>query len=529
MAVAYGQIKFIGRFWSFMFGEIMDDTGKSREQLIDELEVLRNLVAFQKDSLSSQMLYSRLVASAMDGIILIDDRQNIVEFNAAAGEIFGYQAAEVLGKPIDVLMPDRFQQNHRMHIQQFGENEETSRTNMSLGKQVGRRADGVEFPMEISISHILSGGQNYYAAIFRDTGERVRLENLIVRQYDSLNTLHLISLELLSSRNIKELLQFIVEEALKLLDASFCEILLPEEDELVAQAFTWHDPFLGGNRFSRTTGPLSWKAFDTGLPAVVEDYSNWSQRSTIYEKESFHAAASIPIMIAGKCIGVLGLTRNKPGYKFDEESILTAARLAASIALAIENSRLYEEVQRLATMDELTGVHNRRSLLEMGRREVLTSLRYNRPLSALMLDIDHFKRVNDTWGHPTGDRVLREVAAEINNRVRATDLVGRYGNFEESDTTIMGRYGGEEFAIFLPHTQQDGALIAAERIRAAIEQKGFQPNGEAELASVNFHVSVSIGIATLDSQFDTLDLLLSRADRALYEAKNAGRNCVRIR
>lgn len=248
----------------------------------------------------------------------------------------------------------------------------------------------------------------------------------------------------------------------------------------------------------------------------------------MYENESFHAAAAIPIMVAGKCIGVLGLTRNQAGYKFDEENILAATRLTASIALAIENSRLYQEVRRLATIDELTGVHNRRSLLEIGGREVQSSLRYNRPLGALMLDIDHFKHINDTWGQPTGDYVLREVAREITNQVRGTDMIGRYGIPGENDTSIMGRYGGEEFCIFLPQTHSDGSVTAAERIRAAIERMTFQPVRETGTSLSRFQVTVSIGIATLGQQYDSLDLLLSRADQALYEAKNSGRNCIRI-
>jgi PAS domain S-box-containing protein len=511
------------------YGAIMDDSGKTREQLIEELRALREVAALQSDGSTLDTLYASLVASAMDAIILIDDHQTIVEFNAAAEQIFGYQAAAVIGKPMDRLLPDRFQHGHRRHVERFGETKISSRTIRSLGMQAGRRANGEEFPLEISISHIQSGGRIYFAAILRDTSERAALENLVIRQYDSLNTLYLISMELLRRRDIKDLLQFIVDSAVKLMDASYCEILLPEGEELVAQAYTRNDPFRAGNRLSRSTGPLSWQAFKTELPAIVEDYSTWPQRSTIYGKETFHAAAAIPILIANKCIGVLGLSRNQAGYKFDEESILTATRLSASIALAIENSRLYEEVNRLATFDELTGVYNRRSLFEIGRREVLASIRYNRPLSALMLDLDHFKNINDTWGHPTGDQVLREVAREMNNQIRSTDLVGRCGQLDDRDATVvMGRYGGEEFGIFLPHTQQEGALVAAERIRSAIERMTFQPDGEFSPSASAFRVTVSIGIATLESQSDTLDRLISRADHALYGAKNSGRNCIRI-
>lgn len=392
----------------------------------------------------------------------------------------------------------------------------------SLRALSGLRANGQIFPIEASISRAAVEDELFLGVIVRDISERENFESLIIRQYDSLNTLHLITLDLLNRRDIKDLLQFIVDEAVKLLEVSYCEILLPDEGTLVAQAFTRKSPFAGGNRFTREQANLSWQVFDTGLPVVVEDYSTWPHRQKIYESESFHAAAGLPLLVRGQTIGVMGLTRDKPGYKFTEEQILTATRLAAIAALAIENSRLLLEVRRLATTDELTGIHNRRSLMELGEREIQRAIRYERALSVIMLDVDHFKHVNDAWGHAAGDAVLRDVAQESAGQIRRTDTIARYGSPVENTQNIIGRFGGEEFGILLPETTLAGAQIVAERIRAAMQRHDFKvplPSGMMETASRSYiHVTVSLGVSSLISKSDRLTDLLARADHALYMA-----------
>lgn len=508
----------------------MHDSKKTKVQLVEELRVLRETLGSQQGLLQSALLQSGVVASAMDAIIVIDEAQNILEFNAAAEQLFGYAAAGVLGKPVHILLPERFREIHRKHIQNFGETGITSQTMHSLTTVTGLRANQESFPIEASISQTTVGNKRFYAVILRDISERENLESLILRQYDSLNTLHLVTLDLLNRRDIKDLLQFIVDEAVKLLEVSYCEILLPDKNELVAQAFTRDKPFLLNNRFTRDEGQLSWQVFDSGLPSVLDDYSTWPQRHKIYEGEGFHAAAALPLLVGSHCIGVLGLTRNKPGHKFSEEHILTATRLAAIAALAIENSRLYFEVKRLATTDELTGAHNRRSLMDIGERELQRAVRYSRALSALMLDVDHFKKVNDTWGHQTGDVVLRGVAQESMKQIRKTDAIGRYAEPRDGTENVIGRFGGEEFGILLPETSLEGALIVAERIRSAIEQMNFripaQSEGSAESSAADIHITVSIGASALVPKVDSFSDLLGRADHALYTAKESGRNRV---
>lgn len=164
------------------------------------------------------------------------------------------------------------------------------------------------------------------------------------------------------------------------------------------------------------------------------------------------------------------------------------------------------ELTRLATTDTLTGTHNRRYFLERAHEELKRSGRHDRPLGFLMLDVDHFKRVNDSFGHVVGDRVLQTLVAGAQATLRQTD--------------IFGRIGGEEFAALMPETHPEEALFAAERLRRALaERDTMTPTG-------NVHVTVSIGLTHPKQPDETLEDLLERADRALYRAKQSGRNRV---
>ena len=169
--------------------------------------------------------------------------------------------------------------------------------------------------------------------------------------------------------------------------------------------------------------------------------------------------------------------------------------------------KMEEELQRLATTDTLTGILNRRQFFVLGEQEVERSRRYSRELALLLYDIDHFKQVNDTFGHQAGDIVLQELAKLVHAQLRKNDL--------------EGRVGGEEFAILLPETSISEAVVLAERIREIIESVAIN------IGETSLHITASFGVASVEEADVSLDSVYKRADSALYEAKNAGRNCVR--
>ena len=178
--------------------------------------------------------------------------------------------------------------------------------------------------------------------------------------------------------------------------------------------------------------------------------------------------------------------------------------LALQAAEALVRTRLYEHAERLATTDGLTGLLNRRTFNAQLEARLREAQRYRKPLSLLLLDIDHFKKVNDGFGHPAGDAVLRGVARVVQTQARGTDMVARYG--------------GEEMALVLPETDSAGALVIAERIRSAVAHARHQTDQGA------LQVTASIGIATWPGTDP--EALIDHADKALYRAKQAGRNRV---
>ena len=218
------------------------------------------------------------------------------------------------------------------------------------------------------------------------------------------------------------------------------------------------------------------------------------------------AILSIPVPLADGAEGGLTVVRDD-GPDFRDDDLDFARALVTAAAMAVANLDLIDEIGRIAETDYLTGIANRWSFQESGAHKVVAALDAGKPVAVAMVDIDHFKTVNDRHGHLVGDQVIEEVANRLGQQVRDSDLVARYG--------------GEEFVIVMPGSDQAGALLAAERMREAIASDPI------ETTSAAVSITVSIGIASAEPDTDTtLDALCDVADEALYRAKRAGRNRV---
>lgn len=225
------------------------------------------------------------------------------------------------------------------------------------------------------------------------------------------------------------------------------------------------------------------------------------------------SVALLPMVRNGRLIGSLNIG------SYSRERFIKGVRTdilehyAAVVAICLENAANLERLKRQGLTDTLTAINNRRFFDQRLGEEIASAARNQRPLSCMLLDVDYFKKVNDSYGHQIGDQVLREVAAVIRSQLRGGD--------------VLSRYGGEEFSALLAQTGADGAVDVAERIRKAVAEHRFTlPNGE------QFGVTLSIGIATYNPEHAppaaamTGDTLIGHADHALYDAKAAGRNKV---
>ena len=210
----------------------------------------------------------------------------------------------------------------------------------------------------------------------------------------------------------------------------------------------------------------------------------------------------LPLVVDGELKGVFWLW----GEGLEESDLPTMSIFGSQVAIALQNSYLMAKVQKMALIDDLTGIFNRGHFFELAEHEFSQSRRYELPLSAIILDVDHFKKFNDRYGHIVGDQVLHNVARVLQESLR--------------DNDILGRYGGEEFAILMPVTD----LKAAQNVALRLKNSVAEARVETDAGQVG--VNISIGVSELTSEMPTLLSLIHRADQAMYIAKSTGGNGV---
>jgi diguanylate cyclase (GGDEF)-like protein len=207
-------------------------------------------------------------------------------------------------------------------------------------------------------------------------------------------------------------------------------------------------------------------------------------------------------------MGVIEIRRKgNDSIPFNEDDLATLSAIADYAAIAIENGRNFQRVQELTITDDLTTLFNVRHMHTLLDAEILRASRYKKEFSMIFLDLDHFKNVNDTYGHIHGSQLLRETALIIQDQIRKVDYAARYG--------------GDEFVIMLPETGKKPSLEIAERIRKAIEKNEFLTS-----QNLKVHFTASFGVATFPDDAKTKEELIKMADGSMYSVKNSTRNRV---
>lgn len=410
---------------------------------------------------------------AQDAIVILGPEAEILHWNPAAEKIFGYSSAEAIGQNLHTLIsPVRYREIANAAYKQF--------SLTGKGKMVDKtavinalRKDGNEISVELSISAMRMQNAWHALSIIRDTTERQKVEEALRHSEEQLRLVlegaelgfwdwNIVTGEVVRNERWARMLGYHLEE-IQLTTQQWTDFIHPDDRS------------------------AAWKS--------INDVLEGQSAAHKLEYRMLHKNGSIRWILDQANI-----------MQWDAKGKPT--RMSGIHSDISERKKMEMELIRQARTDYLTGLINRNQFIELAGQAFSSAQRYKNPLSFLMLDVDFFKKVNDTYGHIAGDAALQKLAKVCLETLREIDIVGRLG--------------GEEFAILLPQTGREQAYEAAERLRLALA------NARVYVEGKEFGFTVSIGLADLNTEHGTIDDLINNADKALYNAKRSGRNQVCI-
>lgn len=333
----------------------------------------------------------------------------------------------------------------------------------------------------------------------------------------NLETILAITTAMSATLDPSEVFNIIVSKVAGVTEAVRCSIVLIAKDDEGYVLASHDNPSIKGLKIDLAKYPEIRRVISTKKPLALQDIVNNPLMSSVKDNIQELREMSlliVPIVFNDEVLGTLFLRTKKKVQGFSQKEIDFCRIVANSSFHALKNARLFEKVtlekenlKEIAVKDHLTSLYNHNFFYTRLEEEFERAVRYETPLSLIMMDIDNFKHINDTYGHRVGDLVLKEIAATIKKAVRKTD--------------ILARYGGEEFAVILPHTLLKGAVDEAERIREMIASHVYA-------GLVTDKITISVGVASYPQKgaINSGDLV-NYADDALYKAKWSGKNCVK--
>ena len=476
----------------------------------------------EKNLRESETRGRAILDTAADAIITIDETGRIETCNPAASKIFGYGTNELVSMNVRELMPMEHAERHDQYVQNYLE----SGRGRIIGvgrKLVARRRDGSEFPIELTVNEIKLEGRRTFVGMLRDISERKANEEQRNKLTKEL-TQRVEELDRLNEENallsgLGGYLQACanMEEAFDVLLAH-ARVLFPEES----------GAFYMLSESGSAACVLSWGGEKEFLTHPVQEHDCWAlRRGMVHETSDVGASLRcrhyngieagnqfcIPVMTQNGPIGLLTLhvpaqDEDKQADESVKHSLSLISGIADRLGPALSGIEMRARLHEDSIRDPLTKLYNRRFMNESLHRELLRARRAQAPLSLIILDIDHFKRINDEYGHDIGDEVLVTVAQKLTHSVREEDYVYRYG--------------GEEFVVVLPGANLD---VARERAQQACRNiRALRVDTEKG----SLHMTISAGVATFPEHGDSQEDLLVQADKALYLAKQSGRDRIEL-
>jgi len=454
----------------------------------------------------SEERYRRIIETAQEGIWMIDAQASTTYVNPKLAELLGYSVEQMIGRAVWAFMDEADKPLAAANLE---------RRRQGIAEQHDFKflhENGKAVWVILNATPLFDPGGKYEGvlATVTDISERKRTEEATLRRNAELAALNQLAQALSKLAEPAALLELIYQVISPVLDNRNLYIALYDAAK---QTVSFPVYSMEGRRIPwpgrRLSNGLTEHIIRTRAPLLLTRNLMASARALgITPGRELRSYLGVPMLAGDRVVGVIAMRDHEREDAFDLGHQEMLSTIASQSAIALENARLFAETERLARTDALTGIANRRTLFEAGARELSRARRFGHPLSALMLDIDQFKQVNDTYGHARGDEVLHVLAQRCQQHIRESDLVARYG--------------GEEFVILLVETELRGARSLAERLRDLLAQT-VSDTGEGPL-----QVTVSIGVAATNGETVDFAALLQRADEALYAAKQAGGNRVEV-
>ena len=478
---------------------------------------LRDVTARRESDQRLQRL-AAIVESADDAIFVKSLDGTILEWNEGAEHIYGYTADEIVGRSVSVLAPPDRPDEVPGILSAIGRGERAEHF-----ETVRMRKDGALVDVLVKISPVRnSAGEIVGASTFaRDIGVELVARADLVAAHEELSA-HAAELDrrnrhLVLVNEMSELLGSMESEAEAYEIAggygadlfpgvSGAIVLINASGTLLEASVSWGEPIAGELIFA----PGDCWAMRRGRICGHPGAHNAPRCRHIHDDVASYMC--VPLIAQGRSIGVLHLARSTPvggpaDLGFDSSSEAVASTFMENLALALSNFRLREMLQVQSIRDPLTGLFNRRYMDEALERELKRSIRNERPLGLMMIDVDHFKNWNDAHGHEAGDTLIRELARLLEYQTRGED--------------IAARYGGDEFLVVLPETSLETTTARAHELQRAMRGISVRHHGRTL-----GNVTVTIGVAAYPDDANEIHALVRAADTAMYTAKRAGRDQV---
>jgi diguanylate cyclase (GGDEF)-like protein/PAS domain S-box-containing protein len=449
----------------------------------------------------SEELARGMLAAATTGIYFLQDGR-FLYVNRLFEEISGYTYDELVGKhSLDYVHPDDKETVRTKAIEVL-----KGQSSSSYEFRFVRKDSGIVWVSD-RVASIQYKGKRSVIGTLMDITERKHAEVEVSRYTKQLEALFNIGATVSQTLNLGELLDSVLDTVLMVMGVEVGGIFLLDKktNKLLLRAHRGMSP-----EFARRVQVVSigdgfiGQVAKSGKPIWAEDISADSKPLWMRKMgDGIQSFAAVPIMAKEKILAVMGVGSRKYRKSPDWEMLMLDT-IANQIGMAIENAQLYEHALELAFTDGLTGLYNRRYIMDQIERELIRAQRSKVPLSLIMVDLDGLKAINDRFGHHEGDGFLKEVAGIVKVNTRASD--------------VAVRWGGDEFMLLAPGTDSRSASKIAERIRAQVERHKIQLEGD------EVGITISAGIVSYPTHASAVEELLKKADEAMYNAKRGGKN-----